>query len=505
MKEQLVIQSNIFTQYRAKSRMFQGHKQLIVPVVMMVEGVHNGSHGPLLHLAEDLGMFPGAWNGIPITVSHPISEGVNISANENPETAEKVTVGRVFNTHMDGKKLKAEAYIDEQKLSQVSPVALAYIKQDRPLDVSIGVFTEEEQTAGEYNGEVYSAIARHHRPDHLALLPGEQGACSWADGCGVRVNSEKDKTTNKIETNEKVKKMTEEEIAAEKQAIMNRLVANSITANAAKGFRDLLDRVSSLVNSMDSPTEVFYLEEVFDGYFIYRKRVRNNTNNSGITEEILLQQSYIVGADGAIDLQGNPSKVKKEVTYTVINNNNESHKMVRTKPVKQMENNSKSTCFLGKIEKLTANKAYGFQSDDKEWLMNLEESSLDKLLARPVDVPAPPQANAEQVLQVFKNSVKTPEEFIALAPVEMQESMRNGLALHTANKANLVTKIMDNAKGIYTKEELEAMSFPSLEKIGKLIPTPVDYSANGGGAPLNLNANGEEPLYPAGIKMEQSK
>ena len=50
--------------YSLRTEVYEGKEHLVVPVVMMVEGVHNGSHGPILHTIEELGKFPGAWNGI---------------------------------------------------------------------------------------------------------------------------------------------------------------------------------------------------------------------------------------------------------------------------------------------------------------------------------------------------------------------------------------------------------------------------------------------------------
>src|SRR5690606_20175922 len=44
---------------------------------------------------------------------------------------------------------------------------------------------------GELNGKPYTAKQVNLRPDHVALLPGEVGACSIADGCGApRINSQ---------------------------------------------------------------------------------------------------------------------------------------------------------------------------------------------------------------------------------------------------------------------------------------------------------------------------
>jgi hypothetical protein len=178
--------SNTATAYQVRTKTYQGRKHLIVPVVMMINGVHSGSHGPILHTDAEFGKFPASWDGIPVMIGHPKLDGSYVSANV-PEVMEQA-VGRVFHSHIKDGKLKAEVWLDKQRMIAQSPEALSYIMQNRALDVSIGVFSDDDPIPGEYNGENYIAIARNHRPDHLALLPGEQGACSWADGCGIRAN-----------------------------------------------------------------------------------------------------------------------------------------------------------------------------------------------------------------------------------------------------------------------------------------------------------------------------
>jgi hypothetical protein len=171
----------------------QGRNHIVVPVVMMVEGVHSGSMGPLLHTADELGKYPASWNGIPVVINHPIDdEGNNISANSPDIIDSRVTVGRVYNAHMVDTKLMAEVYLDEARLTEVSPQALSAIMNGEPLEVSIGVFTDEDSVSGTWHEEQYNAVAINHRPDHLALLPGGTGACSWEDGCGIRVNQKKE-------------------------------------------------------------------------------------------------------------------------------------------------------------------------------------------------------------------------------------------------------------------------------------------------------------------------
>jgi len=50
------------------------------------------------------------------------------------------------------------------------------------------MFIEEEAQEGLWNKEKYIAVAKNIRPDHLALLTDAVGACSIADGCGIRNN-----------------------------------------------------------------------------------------------------------------------------------------------------------------------------------------------------------------------------------------------------------------------------------------------------------------------------
>ena len=58
VKEDFNIVVNKLSGYEAKQKTHNGTKHLVVPVTMIVEGILNGSHGPLLHLAEDFGHIP---------------------------------------------------------------------------------------------------------------------------------------------------------------------------------------------------------------------------------------------------------------------------------------------------------------------------------------------------------------------------------------------------------------------------------------------------------------
>jgi hypothetical protein len=154
-----------------------GREHLVVPAVVLVEGVLNEG----LVLAEEFSKFHEAWNGVPVPVLHPEVNGVPISAN-SPEVIERQTVGRFYNVSVDGNKLKGEMWLD---VAKCEANLIRHLESGGLLEVSTGYLCDAEAISGEWNGRPYKEVHRNIHPDHIALLPGEIGACSIEDGCGV--------------------------------------------------------------------------------------------------------------------------------------------------------------------------------------------------------------------------------------------------------------------------------------------------------------------------------
>jgi hypothetical protein len=170
--------------------MLEGKQYLVAPAVMMVEGVWKGSKGPLYYPASELSKTPGVWNMKPIVVYHPEMNGQAISACV-PEVIQSRQVGMMLNSTWDG-KLRTESWLDEEKLKKVDARVLESLKKGEMVEISTGLFTDNEETTGNFNGKDYVAIARNYRPDHLAILPDKVGACSIADGAGLLNNESPD-------------------------------------------------------------------------------------------------------------------------------------------------------------------------------------------------------------------------------------------------------------------------------------------------------------------------
>lgn len=193
------IKENVKTQFKAlmdesiRREVFNGKDHIVIPVILMVEGVHN----EVLYSADELGKFPEAWNGRPVPVWHPEIDGVKVSAND-PEVLEQWSVGFLFNTHYADGKLKSEAWLEIDKVAKIGPEVLAMLINNQMIEVSTGLFVDELKEQGFWQGEKYSCVAFNYRPDHLALLPGGKGACSIDDGAGMpRLNEENPKKDNK--------------------------------------------------------------------------------------------------------------------------------------------------------------------------------------------------------------------------------------------------------------------------------------------------------------------
>ena len=452
-------QSKQALSYDTKLTVHQEKAHLVVPVVMMVEGVHDGSLGPLLHTINELGKFPASWNGIPVIIYHPQRDGEFVSANQ-PDIIDNEVVGRVYNTDVEGKKLKAEIWIDEDRLNTISPIVLEAINEGKEMEVSVGVFNEFDETPGVWNNERYDKIAVNHRPDHLAILPDEVGACSLEDGCGLGANKK-----------EEDMKITNELLNQVRQV---GYTINEIGNNAEKGYKEKMEAVYAALREKETNEVYCYLEEMYDDSIVY--------SESGKGASKMYKQSYKIES-GKIEFVGEPIEVRREVEYVV-------NAIQRTKfnnNQKKEDNMSKNECpkCVEKVNALIANTKSGFTKDDREWLETLPEAALDKVTPRVIEV----EKIVEKTVEVNKFS---PEDQADLAWAKKQRQEK---------RATMSKSIQTNtSKELWPDEILNAMSEDHLERIFNSTKKEedVDYSLNGNQS-LGVNTSDEEPLYPVGV------
>ena len=449
--------------YTLREEQYQGRTHIVAPVVLMVEGVHNGSQGAVLYTAEELGRFAGAWNGRPVPVGHPKDADGFISCNE-PDVLEKQVVGQVFNAKfMDG-KLKGEIWVDKAKASTISPLALAHLLSGVSMDVSIGVFNDEMAATGIWKGEDYTAIARNIRPDHLALLPGGEGACSWKDGCGVRANQGGERV-------KRTKLPGDTEPGPNEDVVKARelISAGWFVTMAKPGFKEAMGQIQSHLNGLDSPTTYHYLEEMFPGHFVYEV-FGADTVTRYYKQAYSFTNSKLTLGDGAVE-------VRKDVKYLDINTNEKTNDGGQT---------------VMKVDELIANKATLFTEGDREWLTALSDCERAKLV--PVVVAAKvepaPVVNAvkkedppavfgkDEAIAVIKEQLSTKEQFLDLMPTELRDQFETGFALNEVNRAKLIEQITGYTKA-YSEDELKGKPTDELTKLVGMIPAKQNFSGLG--------------------------
>lgn len=455
----------------------EGRQHMIIPCVMLVEGVHDGSQGGLLYTPEELAKTPVVWNGRPVVVQHPTKNGVPISAG-NPETFTEQKVGQLFNTRWEDGKLKSDVWLDEDKANEVDERILTALQDGIVMEVSTGLFTDNEPTSGVYNGKSYVAIARNFRPDHLALLPDKIGACSVDDGAGL--------LRNQLETGVSIPPSIVQ--------VWNEL-----------SHSDISHELHALIKPNTTAADKFiggpWVVEIFDDFFIYE--VDDSTK--------LYYQKY-TNKDDKIALMGMPTECERVTRYklkdgTMVGNQKFLADIHKGEIVNKEQ----------KVKALIANEKTPWVDGDSEALMNFSEARLDELLANEVksedestqDVPAVAASTENKVAEdapvkndasdeSVGNKQMTLNEFLATVPTEYRDVVQCGLAEHDAKKTKLITVITSNERNTFTLEYLQSRSMAELiplAKLAEIVPTATiqpTYAGQAAVANIAVTANSEE-------------
>ncbi len=510
-----------------REEMFDGDLHLVAPVILLVEGVHSGSGGSLYYSPQEISAHVETWNGVPVVVSHPMdAQGTPLSAN-SPEHIERQAVGTLFHVHYDsnGAKLKGEMWINILKADKVSTGLVASIRSRTQVEISTGMGMDEISESGNWRGEAYEGIATDFRPDHLALLVGQEGACSWIDGCGIRANKGTDsKATGKQEGEPVDNKdnlilladVADEEKPTIRKRILNALGIKETASNLSEksirraelidnelGHNELYSKLQGLVDQLDNESWLHWLREVFDNEFVYEARSTNPSEGMGGSK--LYRRDYSVNAETEeVTIAEEVEEVRQETNYVPAVQNagaTQTDTTVKEDTVTKEE----------RVKALIACERTRFTEKNEEWLNTLDDCTLATLEAvevkepapepvKPVGNAAPPKADpgvdpTEGVKPV------TLKEYVDKAPSEVQTVLNRAIARDAEVKANLVKGIVANKRNKFSEEELNSMSIEHLEGIAELANVAVDYSGKVGGVETHADEN-EIPEAPKLWKLD---
>ena len=450
---------------------FEGRSHLVAPVVMMVEGVHAGSAGPMFYSAEVLAAMAEGWNGTPVPVYHPESDDGPTTCND-PRILEQFNIGRLFNVQFDDGRLRGEVWLDINRSEQVYPGLIADIRNGEQVEVSTGMFTEFDETPGEWNGENYAGSVVNLRPDHLALLPGRRGACSWLDGCGIRNHA---LISN---ADDDMKPFLEKRVHLLEADF--KLFANEV------GQREVWRQLQRQADELDGPDYIngmHFVEEVYSDYFIMRRE------GPGANGTKLYRMDYTVDEETEkAKFEGQAQEVIERREYVPVNQQEEANMAEKDLKNNAAEDGGEDTpCCAEKIQALIDNESTQWTEDDRAALEELPEDVLDKMT---------PVANEEEPADV-EPPVDEPasvDEYIQNAPEEFRPVLKHAMQTHKARVDGLVEAILANKANSFTEEQLRKKDLDELVALAKLAQVKVqkDYSV----APVANEepVGGEEPL-----------
>jgi len=490
------------TNLQVREELFDGRPHLVAPVIALVEGVHNG----LFYSRENIEKIPEAWNGIPLPVQHPRDHaGAAVSCND-PAIIAQYSIGRFFNAHVDDGKLKGELWIDVEKAMEVQPAVLTAIRNGEQLEVSTGLWSDQDSVAGTWNEEQYGASVSNFKPDHLALLPGGKGACSWADGCGVRANQK--------EGGEAVHEKMSTEDKGTLSALFNK-VKGWLTPNDAS-FNEIRHNLQKEVDKLDSSRFTHFVKDVYPDYFIYVAEAQT----PGI-QTMLYKAPYNINKDNeATSFDASTAvEVKARTEYVALEKSNNDNN-IKTQGKKEESTMAKimKDCCPDRVVALIGNEANAYTTEDSTWIENLDETQFARLEESVHEIPEVNDADAEAKAKADADEVKaleeqkakadvnskpvTAEEYIENAPEGIKDMLQDGMNTLDAKRASLVAGILANKANAFTENELKAMPTTQLEKMGNLASVK-DYSANASGASTSPDENTEEALSVPGFDKKE--
>lgn len=469
----------ILFQWPGRRETVAGIEYAVYPAVLLVEGVHHGAIGaPAFYPAEVLRASVEHWNNIPVTINHPQNEQGQYVACHDLDVLGDWAIGRLRNAEFKNGKLMAEVWIDVNRANAKMPTLLSDLDRGVQMEISTGLIGEQVEEEGIWNNEQYQVRLTSMIPDHLALLPGGRGACSWDDGCGIRANENL--------TREKVLKLVNELSLSQRVRQLQRII----------------DEMDQPRQSENGPHKIHYVEEVFNGYVIYREE-----SNEGMR---IWKQSYMVDQNDNIVLADDRTEVKKQVEYVPINNSKEEIDM----------NKDVKPCCPKRVAALIDNEATPYTEQDREWLESLNEDQLGKIevLAQAAE---PEPAGGDSAGDSVDNATAgtgegvTPNQdgsvdsggnsladYINSAPPEIRAVLNAGLRQLDRWRKEKIQTILGNESNQFTEDELKVMQDEVLEKLAVMAeatktastPTVPNYAGQVGGT-VQVNTDVQEEAY----------
>ena len=535
-----------------RTESLDGRSYTVAPAIILREGVHNNefvSYG-------EMTVFIDMWAGKPLPVDHPQdANGVAITAN-SPDIIASSVVGIFFNpvARDDVRGVAGEIWIDDAKAALVPGGAevLRKLNAGEQLEVSTAYYTFIDNVPGEWKNPDNGTIEKFRgsqtgiRPDHLALLPFDLGACSWEDGCGAprlnsetpQINSVDDKNIRDHTLSSKKDTITMPDPTSKKALQVNgkqlgRVLKGVLAAhNGADGTPNAMverlavacgidkSKVEALVNGeLDFAPRgwlvIFSAILDIDAWDIFAAAGNDNadarfkdngkvdgvsiSDNKEVQSEITPAVPDAAASNSCGCQKSLSDKVKEIVTNTL-----------KSLGISKTEGTELETAMEKKerVDALIASDKTQFSENHREWLTSLTEEQLGVLEpkvepAAAVVVPAVTVVNTAPVAETA-NTVVPKVEPVTMTKEQILAALGVSVESIEAIKADAeAKKVARNAKikeivaiegCTYSEAELAAFSDAMLDKTAALLQPETPFRAAAGVA---RPAKNEAPAAPA--------
>jgi len=439
--------SNVETTKKIERKLFEGVEHLIVPVIGAKEMVMNGYFYP----ANEFKDWIETWEGVPVPINHPKQNNVAISA-RSPRIQELTSVGHFFDVEFtQNNELKGNLYINIEKVKKLNAdYIIEKFENGEIMEVSTGLYSNIENVSGEYNGQKYQGIVRHIRPDHLALLPNEIGACSVVDGCGAGIKNDcqcNDSLSSCGCENEKKNNLVEKVKEALSVINLKKYLDNYSHKEIKKNIHDELSKMYQ---------EHIYIIDMYDDTVIFEKNNDRKIYKQSYKYDTEKDQ-YVLG-DDAVEVVQKTNYVEKNKGGIYMDNSTE----IKTNEVVEEV-----------VEEVKAEET------------EVKEEEVTETQTEPE-----PEAEAEKK-ETEEEKEKTELVENSLIDNEKKEFIENQLKEFDAKKEALKKSLIENST--LTEEEVNTFSFNVLQKLNDVVK-PKNYSGNG----VSINKV-EEKYEPKGL------
>ncbi len=465
----------------------EGRRHVVVPAAILAEGVISGSCGPIFYPEDEISKSASLWNHKPIVVYHPDKDGVPVSACD-PVILNTRGIGRLLNVKYADNKLRAECWMEEDRLKSIDNRILTDLEAGKQVEVSTGLELDFEDSKGEWNKTEYKGIARNHRPDHLAALPDRTGAYSVKMGGGML-------TVNRAREPESTQQVAQRSMAETLKRVGVVVSANDLS------FGDISRQLCDLLSAKYGEPGKYWsghVCDVYSNYLIFK----------GGHDEPMQMIGYKLEND-TVSLEGDATEVEMKTEYVAANGAfvvNDGKLVPVTPPPVNGEEIPMAFDKKAHIANLITGSVGVWTEADRAFLDALPDAQLEKIKS-PLQTQNAPPANpvpavpgttqdprpGQQQQPVHPNAAGvSTDQYIANAPPHVREALQEAVNAVNGERDRLVADIVAYPLNQFPEVALKKTPLNQLRMLHNMIPRVpniIESMAPIVGADCNLQPN----------------